>query len=346
MKVLIIGGTGFISGQIAEKAADAGHEVVLFNRGLRNPSAPYDVINGDAKDLTRFKADLLAAKPDVVVHCIAYNEKQAKDLVSVFDGTGTHVIALSSADCYEAFQQLNRGAETDQPVRETSETSKTTHYLKSMGMPDYDKNLMTKELMDAHKAGKIEATVFRVPMVYGPGDYQYAYRHGDIIKHIIDGETDLVMASNEQSAIFTYGYVENVAAAIVHSFDLPQVKGEVYNLGEEDVRTRRRWAELYAENAGHTFKFRILPPETFGGANNEPPRNFIMDTAKFRADTGFKDPVDLKEAIRRTHEWAVKHPEALKKVRVAYDEHKAIADAYDVQMRNVLRKPAPPAPGP
>ena len=147
MKVLIIGGTGFISGQIAEKAADAGHEVVLFNRGLRNPAAPFDVINGDAKNLAAFKADLLAAKPDVVVHCVAYNDKQAKDLVSVFEGTGTHVIALSSADCYEAFQQLNRGAEADQPVRETSETSRTTHYRKYLGMTDYDNTLMTKELM-------------------------------------------------------------------------------------------------------------------------------------------------------------------------------------------------------
>jgi nucleoside-diphosphate-sugar epimerase len=346
MKVLIIGGTGFISGQIAEKAAAAGHEVVLFNRGLRDPHSAYDVINGDAKNLTAFKADLLAAKPDVVVHCIAYNDKHAADLVSVFEGTKAHVIALSSADCYEAFQRLNRGEEADQPVRETSETSKTKHYLKRMGISDYDKNLMTQALMDAHAEGKIEATVFRVPMVYGPGDHQYAYRHGNIIKHAIDGEADIVMSATEQGQIFTYGYVENVAAAIVHSFGLAQVKGEVYNLGEEDVRTQRRWAELYAAQAGHTFNVRILPPEMLGGDKRESPRNFIMETAKFRADTGFTDPVDLKEAIKRTYDWAVAHPEALKNVRANYASEKALADAYDGHMQ-ALRKPSPPSvPGP
>ena len=342
MKVLIVGGTGFISGQIAEKAAAAGHEVVLFNRGMRDPAAPYDVINGDAKDLKVFKADLLAAKPDVVVHCVAYNDKQANDLVSVFEGTKTHLIALSSADSYEAFQRLNRGEEADQPVRETAETSKTRHYLKRMGISDYDKNLMTEALLDAHKASKVEATVFRVPMVYGPGDHQYAYRHGNIIKHIVDGKTDIVMSSTDQSQMFTYGYVENVAAAIVHSFGRAEVKGEVYNLGDDDVRTQRRWAEMYAEQAGHTFKFRILPPELTGGANDDAPRNFIMDNSKFRADTGFTDPVDLKEAVKRTYDWAVAHPEALAKVRVDYAGDKSLADAYDARMQS-FRKPAPPS---
>lgn len=345
MKVLIIGGTGFISGQIAEKAAAAGHDVVVFNRGLRNPSAPYDVINGDAKNLAAFKKDLLDAKPDVVVHCIAYNEKHAQALVDVFDGTKAHVIALSSADCYEAFQSLNRGEDTDQPVRETSETSKTRHYLQRMGMPDYDKNLMTDALLDAHRQGKIEATVFRVPMVYGPNDPQYAYRHGNIIKHIVDGEKDLVLSATDQAQLYTFGYVENVAAAVVHSFGLPQVKGQVYNLGEEDVRTQRRWAELYAENAGHEFKFRILPPEAMGGENAEPPHNFIMDTSKFRTDTGFTDPVSLKESIRRTYDWAVAHPEALSKVRADYTAEKSVADAYDRLMQSTFQKPSPPAPG-
>jgi nucleoside-diphosphate-sugar epimerase len=346
MKVLVIGGTGFISGQIAEKATAAGHEVVLFNRGLRKPDTAFDVINGDAKDLTKFKDELLAAKPDVVVHCVAYNDKQANDLVSVFEGTKTHLIALSSADSYEAFQRLNRGEESDQPVHETSETSRKKHYLDFMGLKDYDKNLMTQALLDAQKDGKADVTIFRVPMVYGPGDYQYAYRHGDIIQHIVDGQKDIVMSSTEQAQMFTYGYVENVAAAIVHSFGRAEVKGQVYNLGEDDVRTRRRWAELYAEEAGHAFNVRIVPPELTGGQGNESPRNFIMDNSKFRNDTGFRDPVDLKEAIKRTYDWAVAHPEALAKVKVDYARDKALADGYDAQMKNLLPKPTPPAQKP
>lgn len=345
MKVLIIGGTGFISGQIADKAAAAGHDVVLFNRGLRNPHSPHDTIAGDLKNLQAFKADLLAAKPDVVVHCMALTEKHAKDLVDVFQGSGAHVIALSSADCYASFERLNNGEPVgSQPVRETDATRKTQFYYRAHGGGDYDKNLMTAALMDAHKAGKVEATVFRVPMVYGPGDFQYANRHGDIIKHIVDGQKDIVMGANEQSALFTYGYVENVAAAVVHSFGHAKTKGEIYNLGEDSVRTRREWAELYADNAGHTFNFRILPPAVTGGGTV--PHNFIMDVSKFHRDTGFTDPVSLQESVKRTHDWAVKHPDALKKVNVDYKAASDLADRYDAHMKAFNAKPNPAGPAP
>jgi nucleoside-diphosphate-sugar epimerase len=37
MRLLVIGGTRFVGRHIAQAAIDAGHEVVLFNRGLTNP---------------------------------------------------------------------------------------------------------------------------------------------------------------------------------------------------------------------------------------------------------------------------------------------------------------------
>ncbi|HYW44392.1 MAG TPA: NAD-dependent epimerase/dehydratase family protein [Bryobacteraceae bacterium] len=348
MKVMIIGGTGFISGQIAEKAAAAGHEVVLFNRGLRNPHASYDVVNGDANKLSAFKEELLALKPDVVVHSMALTEQHAKELVSVFEGTKTQLIALSSADCYEALRAVNRGEDrADFPIREDAELSSTKHYYKSMGGGDYDKNLMTAVLMDAFKEGKVSPTVFRLPMVYGPGDHQYANRHGEIIRHIVDKQADLVMNTADQSSLFTYGYVENIAAAVVHSFGLPQTIGQIYNLGEPDVRTKRRWADLYAENAGHHFTYHILPPEAVGGGFAEAPQNFIMDTSKFRNDTGFTEPVSLDEAIKRTYDWAIQHPECLKDVPVNYPAEQAIAQLYEQHMAAFRRKIAnPPGPGP
>jgi len=355
MRILIIGGTGFISSHVAAQAAAAGHEVVLFNRGFTDPHSPYGVITGDVNGLPALKADLLALKPDVVVHSIATTEQHAKDLVSVFEGTKTHLVVLGSDDCYEAFQQLNRGEDrSDFPIREEAELSLTKHYFKAVHGPDYDKNLMTGVLMEAFNEGKIEPTVFRLPLVYGPGDRQYSNRHGKIIKHIVDGERDLVMSGTSQAQILTFGYVENVAAAIVHSFGLAQTVGQIYNIGEPDVRTRRRWAELYAENAGHQFTFRILPPEvlqvndTFGQAT----RHLIVDTSKYRKETGFTEPVSLKEAIKRTYEWALQHPEALANVSVNYPQSKAFADVYEdlvtslnQQLRSLSQeKPKDPQP--
>lgn len=351
MKVLIIGGTGFIGDAVVQQASAEGHDVVLFNRGLSDPTSPYDVINGDVNNLTSFKDELLRIKPDVVVHTIADTKQHAKDLVSVFEGTKTQLIVLSSSDCYEAFQQINRAEDdSDYPIREEAQLSKLKHYWAHRaghaGGKEYDKNLMTDVLTAAFKKGKVAPTVFRLPFVYGPKDKQYAYRHGAIIKHILDDQMDFVMSSTKQAQLYTYGYVENVAAAIVHSFGLQQTIGQIYNLGESDVRTRRRWADLYAENAGCQFTYHSLPLEIQSG-RAEAPQNFILDTSKFREDTGFKEPVNLKESIKRTHEWAVQNPEALKEVVIDYRSEKALADLYQnfvKALNQKLRSPPPPKP--
>jgi nucleoside-diphosphate-sugar epimerase len=175
--------------------------------------------------------------------------------------------------------------------------------------------------MDFFNQGRIQPTVFRLSMVDGPGDRQYGHRHGAIIKHIIDGQKDLVMSSTEQAQLFTHAYVESVAATIVHSFGLKQTAGQIYNLGDPDVRTRRRSADLYAENAGHQFTYHVVPPEVLQveDAFSLPARHLIVDTSKFRKETGFTEPVSLKEAIKRTYEWALLHPQALAKVSVNYE---------------------------
>jgi nucleoside-diphosphate-sugar epimerase len=332
MKVLIIGGTGFIGSHVAEQAPAAGHEVVMFNRAITEPLSPYDAVKGDLKDLAALRDELLALKPDVVVHTIATTEQHAKDLVSVFEGTKTHLVVLGSVDCYEAFQRYSRGEDaTDYPIREDAELSRKQHYYKAAYGTDYDKNLMTGVLMDAFKQGKITPTVFRLPLVYGPRDRQYRYRHGGIIKHIVDSQPDMAMSGTEQAQLFTYAYVENVAAAIVHSFGLPQTIGQVYNLGDQDVRTHRRWADLYAEIAGHQFTYRILPPELLqpDAPFNRAGQHLIVDTSKFRKETGFSEPVSLREAIKRTYEWALQHPEALANVSTDYQTNKNLVDLYE-----------------
>jgi nucleoside-diphosphate-sugar epimerase len=254
MRILLIGGTKFIGKAIARRALAEGHEVVLFNRQQTSPQTPLRTIQGDVERLPDFKADLLAFRPQVVVHCIAYTERHAADLVEVFRGTDAHVFVLSSQDCYDAFQQVVRGKEvSDFPINEQSALTPIEHYWRGIhdheGGPDYDKNLVTRVVLGAAQENELRATVFRLPMVYGPEDRQYRSRHGTIIQRIADRRKLLALGQTEQSEIYTYGYVENVAAAVTHGFSRPVTVGRVYNLGEATYRTRRRWAELFAAQA-------------------------------------------------------------------------------------------------
>ncbi len=302
MHILILGGTGFISGEIARLASAAGHAVTLFNRHG-------DGIVGDVEDLPAHAEALRAVAADVVVHSVCNTEKHARDVVDVFGDT--RVLVLGSQDCYDAFQQTNRGRETsDFPISEDDPLSAIRYYYRDLvpGMRrDYDKNLMTAELMAAWERGEAQPTVFRCPMVYGPRDRQFPHRHGAIIRRLYDRQHVFPIGATEQATIWTFGYVTNIAAAIVHAFDKPHTAGRVFNLGETRVRTKRRWADCFAAAAGREFEFRVVPDQD----PDAPPVHLIMDNTRYPRETGFEDPISLDAAIKATLDWGLANPEAL-----------------------------------
>lgn len=305
--------------EIADRARGNGWDVVLFNRGRTEPEPGYQVIKGDIDCMANHVAVLRSVDPDVVVHGIAYTEVHARDYVKVFAGQRAKVFVLSSQDCYEAFFQVNRGRDVAEcPIREDARKCIERYYWRQFPgkkqYSDYDKNLVRDVFLCAHADGLLRATVLNLPMVYGPRDPQFAYRHGSIIRRILDKRERLMMGHVEQTGLFTFGYVENVAAAVVHAFDRPITDGKEYNLGEATSRSLRRWAELYFEAAGLALDFCSVPDAALYRdlrLMTMAPRLLPIDTSLYRRETGFSDPVDLGEQIRRTLAWAAGHPEAV-----------------------------------
>ena len=349
MKVLILGGTGFISGEIARLATEAGHDVVLFNRGESPEAGPYRALHGDAKQLPDHAAARRAERADVVVHAIAGTEQAARDAAAVFGGTDARLLVLGSMDVYDVFQAAVRGQETsDHPVTEDGALTAVKYYYRDI-MPDdpkrqeYDKNLMTAALLDAHAAGTIRASVFRCPMVYGPRDKQFAGRHGYVLRRLADGHERLVLGLQDQGRLWTFGYVTNVAAAIVHAFDQPVVDGRIYNGAERAWRTKRRWAELYARAAGQELEISLLPDEVLErdpAARHAPPMHFLIDAARYAADTGFVEPVPLATCLRETLDWALANPDALGP-RPDYAAEDALVAAYAKAVTGLYEPAAP-----
>ena len=318
MKVLILGGTRFIGKEVVRQMVSAGHEVILFNRGISNSPTGCRLIRGDIQNLTSYRKEILGINPEVVIHCIAYTKKHAEDCVEVFKGSNAHIVVLSSMDCYDSFQAVVRGQESsDFPVDECMPTTKILHYWKGStheGSEEYDKNLMTNVFQEAFAKGWIKSTILRLPMVYGPNDYQFENRHGNIIKRILDKRREYIISSLEQGQIATHGYIENIGAAVVHACENSTVVGNIYNIGETKVRTRRRWAELYAKASGWEFEFEVLPPEILTdnpSYRNRPAQVLIYDCSLFQKHTQFESPVSLDEGILKTFEYGQRFPDRL-----------------------------------
>ncbi len=74
MRVLVIGGTGFIGSATARHLAYGGHEVHVVHRGNTPATLPSSVRarTVDRDDVTRLSAVASSIKPAVTIDCVSY----------------------------------------------------------------------------------------------------------------------------------------------------------------------------------------------------------------------------------------------------------------------------------
>lgn len=233
MRILIIGGTGFIGVHVVRQLSVSGHEVTVYHRGQTRTSLPAGVIERlqpQSPPLgAEFPGDLLGSEPDVVIHTIAMGVADAEPFVRAFSGRTGRIVLLSSGDVYRAYGRFT-GFEPgpvdpgllseDSPLR-----TKLFPYRKETTPPDslhyrYEKILAERAfLSDPSTPG----TVLRLPKVYGPGGNQ-------------DLATIYANSLHPQWR-WTHGFVENVAAAVALAATHPLAGGRVYNIGEQYTPT-------------------------------------------------------------------------------------------------------------
>jgi len=104
MRVLLIGGSGFMGPHVARDLIEQGHDVVLFHRGSSKARVPRGVseILGDSETLGVAVAEIRRFAPDVAVDFILASERQARDRISALRGVVDRIIMLSSCDLWVA----------------------------------------------------------------------------------------------------------------------------------------------------------------------------------------------------------------------------------------------------
>ena len=101
MRLLLIGGAGFIGPHVADSLELLGHEVVVFHRAPGTSPARQEIL-GDRKRLGEYRAVLQSLRPDVVIDLILSSGSQARELIEIFRGATSRLVALSSCDVYRA----------------------------------------------------------------------------------------------------------------------------------------------------------------------------------------------------------------------------------------------------
>ncbi len=147
MKILVTGGTVFVSRYTAEYFSAKGHEVYVLNRNTRPQSDGVILINNDRHDLGGSLRNIYF---DLIIDVTAYNEEDVRDLTDSLGDFGRYIMISSSAVYPETLEQ---------PFKEEQECGFNIHW-ESYGTNKINaEKYLTKKVPDAY--------IIRPPYLYG-----------------------------------------------------------------------------------------------------------------------------------------------------------------------------------
>jgi nucleoside-diphosphate-sugar epimerase len=321
MKILLIGGNGFIGPGVVSRLRQLGHELTLFHRRPDesfHPELPY--ILGDRNRLADHADAFRRTHPDIVVDFILSSGRHAQELMAVFQGIARRVVALSSIDVYRAcgiLHGVEDGPLQPMPLTEDSDlrTARQTYPPQMIealrGIMqwvdlEYDK-IPVEQAILSHP--ELPGTILRLPFVYGPGDR--LHRLFPIIKRIDDRRRVILIDQVVAQWRAPWGFVENVASAVVAAIVSENAAGRIYNVAEPYGLNELQLTQKISEAAGWQGEIMVVPsalvPAHLKRKGNLQ-QHWLPDSTRIRRELGYREEIDLQRALKTTIAWERANP--------------------------------------
>jgi len=317
MHILVLGGTRFIGAHTVRRLVELGHRVAVFHRGQTEAPLPPGVhhIHGDRQQLSGFAGDFQDFAPEVVLDMLACTESDGRRLVNIFKGIAPRVVAISSGDVYRAYDRFRRAAPGPPDPTPLTENSPLRDHLypyrdqaREPGdfFHSYEKILMERAVMSDPN---LPATVLRLPMVYGPGDYQH--RPFEYLKRMDDGRP-AILISNEMAAWRGMrGYVENIAEAIALCVTTDQASRRIYHIADPENITEVDWIRRIGKAADWHGQIVSLDDPHLPDhlkLDCDPSQDLSIDSKLIRNELEYAELITPEEAMHRTVTWERANP--------------------------------------
>ena len=281
MKILVTGGTVFVSKFTAQYFAGKGHEVTVLNRNTRPQAPGVRLLEGDRHNLGSI------LKPhhfDAVLDITAYNGQDVEDLLSALGDFGSYILVSSSAVYPETLPQ---------PFREDMPLGENTHWgAYGLGKIEAEKAL-PKHVPHAY--------ILRPPYLYGPMDN--VYREAFVFDCAEQGRPFYL--PQDGALPLQFFHIEDLCRFMELLLE-KRPERRVYNTGNPECVTARQWAGYCYKALGRTPEFISVP----GGV---PQRSYFpfLDYA-YRLDVSAQQGLlpgvkDLQAGLGESYAWYRAH---------------------------------------
>ena len=295
MRLLIIGGTGQLSGRVTAQALAAGHEVWVLNRGSKPVPEGVHALTADRQDGAAVQAALACAGVtwDAVLDCICMNAAHARQDLTLLTGYTSRLIVVSTDSVYH-------------PAHKTVPQDENAPAYMADGGYGAHKRQMEEAFLAADTP--IRWTLFRPGHIFGegflPGCFPEQSRQRTLLDHM-RGDKPLRLVGGGQYLIHPI-YVDDLARVMLEAICNPATQNEIFCIGGPDVVTNAAYYRILGRILGHEAVIEAIPEEGYLDAHPECSGHLChraYSLEKLRR-TGIPLPdTTLEEGLRRQVDW-------------------------------------------
>lgn len=284
MRVLVIGGTEFISLHLVQALLRDRHEVVVLNRGRHPERAPKGArtIVCDRKDATALKSALAGERFDGLVD-VTYAPTTGADIDALLAALGGRV-------GHAIFVSTGRVHDHALPMPLAEDAPRTLYW------GEYARLKIEGE--DAYLRSGVPATIVRPTHVYGPLNTRN--NETFFFDRLVRGRPILVPGHG--GWLRQFGHVSDLADAMAAMLGDRRTFGQAYNVTGEEIVTQVGFVDLIAEVVARPARFVYVSKAPFG-QNLAYDAHAVYTTTKLRRELGLVPSYTLASGLAQTFAW-------------------------------------------
>ena len=297
MNILILGGSGFLSGTLARLALERSHTVWCLTRGSRPIPSGATAVVADRRDTFSIEKALtgIDMEWDLVVDCIGYEPDDARQDIELFRGRANHLLFISTDFVYSHERRVL-------PVHEEG----TPYQREGYG----GKKRICEEILASARPSALRWTILRPTHIYGPGSLL-----GCLPEHSRDPELPARISADSPLSLVGGGrflqqpvHVRDLAEICLEIPGRPGTVGQILNVAGPDIVESQEYYRILAESLGRELTIEEIPVAEYLPKHPEQSPllcHRIYDLTPLRLD-GLKVPnTPITEGLAEHVEWLV-----------------------------------------